>query len=69
MHFQHRVSAIVEHRIPPVRSRTKAKQNVSRSVSVEFQREDTRRSIRDIAPGVAYAVGTNRLQVHVRRTV
>ena len=68
MHLQHRVSAIVEHRIAPVRSRTKAKQNVSRSVSVEFQREDTR-SIRGITSGVAYAVGADRLEVHVRRTV
>ena len=68
MHVQDRVSAIVEHRIPPVRGRTKAKQNVSGSVSIEFQHEDTR-GIRGIAPGVAYAVGANRLEVHVRRTV
>ena len=68
MHLQHRVSAIVEHRIPPVRGRTQAQQDISRSGSVEFQHEDTR-GIRGIAPDVAYAVGTNRPQVHVRLAV
>ena len=68
MHLQHRVGAIVEHRIPPVRGGTQAQQDVSRSGSVELQHENTR-GIRGIAPGVAYTVGANRPQVDVRRTV
>ena len=68
MHLQHGVRAIVEHHVPPVRRRTKAKQNVPRSSAIRFQHQDTR-GVRGIASGVAYDVPANRREVHVRRTV
>ena len=68
MHVHHRVGAIGEHRLPPVRGRSQAQQDCSLAGPVEFEHENTRAS-RGIAVGVTHPVGAERPKADVRRTV